>query len=261
MGNPMKEQSNNRRDFVKKLFTISIFATAAPNLLAMLEPEIINKGNKLMGEYNLKLSDYPDLSTLWKSVRVNIFSLSENKNINVIITKVPFETYGVDYTAVMNFCPHQGGMLLGVDTEHNYVCNLHGSVFDVTGKRKSGVASSDLKKYTVEFNQANGTLKVIVDFDVAAVDEGSPLFILKQNHPNPSIGKTQIEFGTENPSSVQLELYNSSGQLVQTLFESTNFSGISTITVNTENYPAGMYIYRMMVGGRSVAERSLIISK
>lgn len=257
----MKEQNNTRRNFVKKLFTISIFAASAPNLLAILEPEIINKDNKLMGEYNLKLSDFPDLNILWKSVRVDIFSVTQNRNINIIITKVPFETYGMDYTAVRNFCPHQGGTMLGVDAERNYICNLHGSVFDVTGKRISGVASTDLTKYNVEFNKTTGTLKIIVDFDVSAVKEALPLFVLKQNHPNPSIDKTKIEFGAENASNIKLELFDTSGQLVQTLFESDNFQGISTITVNTENYPVGMYIYRMVLNGKTVAEHSLIISK
>lgn len=257
----MNEVINNRRDFLKKLFTISIFATTAPKLLATLEPKIIRNDNRLMGEYNLKLSDFPDLNTLWKSVRIDIFSLSQNKNINVIVTKVPFDTYGVDYTAVRNFCPHQGGILLGVNAEHDYVCNLHGSVFDVTGKRKSGVASSNLTKYTVDFNQINGTLKIIVDFEVTSVEDDLPLFILKQNYPNPSQGKTQIEFGTDKASNLKLELYSSNGQYVQSLFESNNFSGISTITVNTENLAIGVYIYRMILNGTTVAEKNIIVSK
>ncbi len=258
----MNSNENTRRAFMQKLFTISVFATAAPKLLAQLEPVIFKKGDKLMGEYSLNIGDYPDLSILWKSVRINIFSVNENKDVNVIITKVPIGTFGTDYAAVKNHCPHQGGNMLGVNsTTHNFQCDIHGSIFDVTGQFISGVANANLTKYTTTFDSNSGQLKINVDFDVLAVDDLTSMIVLKQNYPNPSSGITKIEFGTEKQSAVKLELYDINGNKINTIFESSNFSGISSVSINTSDLSNGTYIYRLMINGKESATRQLQIVK
>jgi Rieske Fe-S protein len=258
----MNTNNNSRRAFIKKLFTISVFATVTPKLLAQLEPTIFNKDDKLMGEYSLNINDFPDLSLLWKSVRINIFSVNENKNINVIITKVPFETYGTDYVAVKNVCPHQGGAMIGVNSvSHNFVCSIHGSIFDVSGNYISGIANANLTKYSANFDSNNGILKINVDFDVLAVDEFSEMTILKQNYPNPSKDLTLIEFGTEKSSTVKLELYDLNGNIINTIFEATDFSGMSSVSLNTSNLISGNYFYKLIVNGKDMASRHLQVIK
>lgn len=253
---------STRRAFLKKLFTISVFATAAPKLLAQLEPTLLDKGETLQGVYSLNIADYPDLSTLWKTVKLSIYSTSQNKNISVMVTKVPLATYGVDYTAIKDYCPHENGTLSGVNTTtHRFNCNKHTAFFDIQGKHLSGEGNQNLTSYPITFDSASGKLSITVDFNVAGIEDTESLVILKQNCPNPCSDITKIEFGTEKPSNVDIILYDINGKEINTIFSAQNFSGMSTVSINTNQLTNGTYFYKYIVNGKEFATRQLVVTK
>lgn len=77
-----------------------------------------------------------------------------------------------------------------------------------------------------------------------------PDFKLKQNFPNPFNPTTTINFSLENESSITLEIFNTTGEKVKTLFQGIEKAGLHSIVWNgSDNFgnqlPTGVYFYRL----------------
>lgn len=70
-------------------------------------------------------------------------------------------------------------------------------------------------------------------------------YIISQNYPNPFNPATSLIFGVPYESRVKIEIYNSLGQLIETLAEETKAPGYYKVIWNASNYASGVYIYRM----------------
>ncbi len=79
-------------------------------------------------------------------------------------------------------------------------------------------------------------------------------------NPNPAGNMTNINFSTENAGMTRIELYNSMGQLVETLLNKSIEPGTYNSTLETSAYPNGVYILRI-VSGQNVASKKVIISR
>jgi hypothetical protein len=64
---------------------------------------------------------------------------------------------------------------------------------------------------------------------------------LHQNHPNPFISYTWIEFDLYEDSHVELEVYNSSGQKIETILSQYMRSDSYRFKWESRNYPSGKY--------------------
>lgn len=71
-------------------------------------------------------------------------------------------------------------------------------------------------------------------------------FDLKQNYPNPFNPSTRIAFQLPESSSVTIELYDVTGQLVTTLINDYMDAGYHEVTFDGTHLASGMYLYRMM---------------
>ena len=69
-----------------------------------------------------------------------------------------------------------------------------------------------------------------------------------ESFPNPAGASTEIRYELPEDAMVQLNVYNLSGQLVERLVDSHQGSGIYSIQLATEEFPNGLYIYRLQVG-------------
>ncbi|MGH7450446.1 MAG: alginate lyase family protein [bacterium] len=103
----------------------------------------------------------------------------------------------------------------------------------------------------------------------APQDEAVPeSFTLEQNYPNPFVSEmsaTQIAFAVEEAGWVSLDLYNTVGQKIRTLFTGLVQPGRHVFTWNGRDsngarLPSGVYIYKLTAGSVSTAKR-LILSK
>ena len=79
-------------------------------------------------------------------------------------------------------------------------------------------------------------------------------------NPNPAGNRTNINFSTENAGMTRIELYNSMGQLVETLLDKNIEPGTYNSTLETSAYPNGVYILRI-VSGQNVVSKKVIISR
>ena len=125
---------------------------------------------------------------------------------------------------------------------------------------------------TISIKMSNNTtgvvaadaFRILFRGPVSAVeDEISPKdFILYQNYPNPFNAQTTIRFSLNNPSKVQLKIFNSVGELVETLVDQELGSGTHEVIFDTQknNLASGIYIYHLRVNDK-IATKKLMLLK
>ncbi|MDZ7290443.1 MAG: T9SS type A sorting domain-containing protein [candidate division KSB1 bacterium] len=85
-------------------------------------------------------------------------------------------------------------------------------------------------------------------------------FRLEQNYPNPFNPTTKINFVLDKAGSTSLKIYNTSGQLVQTVFENANkLPGSYSFEVDMSHHPSGMYFYVLEQGNRKLAKKMTLM--
>jgi hypothetical protein len=89
-------------------------------------------------------------------------------------------------------------------------------------------------------------------------------FSLKQNYPNPFNPTTTIEYFVFNPSNVNLNIYNISGELVQVLINEIVLPGQYSVDWDGTNsagvrVSSGIYFYRLSAGNLSSRKKMLFI--
>jgi hypothetical protein len=89
---------------------------------------------------------------------------------------------------------------------------------------------------------------VIVYHDIVGIEENKNV---KQynlsiySYPNPYSKNTRIVFTIPRTTSVTLNIYNTSGQLINTLLDETKPAGEYTIEYKDVNLPSGVYFYQL----------------
>jgi nitrous oxidase accessory protein NosD len=81
------------------------------------------------------------------------------------------------------------------------------------------------------------------------VNEDSPVaYALSQNYPNPFNPSTTISFSIPQPGHATLEVFNTMGQKVATLFDQETTSGVFSVQFETSGLASGTYVYRLRAG-------------
>lgn len=92
------------------------------------------------------------------------------------------------------------------------------------------------------------------------VEEEQPGSIqLHQNYPNPFNPSTAISFDLPSASFTTLTIYTILGQEVASLAGEIMTGGHHTISWDASGYPGGLYLYRLISGGRATARKMLLI--
>lgn len=77
-------------------------------------------------------------------------------------------------------------------------------------------------------------------------------FKLTQNYPNPFNPSTKISYTIPQAGNVNLKIYNTLGQEVETLVNSYQNRGEYSINFNAQNLSSGLYFYRLHVDVKSL---------
>ena len=84
------------------------------------------------------------------------------------------------------------------------------------------------------------------------------------NHPNPFNPSTTISFDL-TAKSAKVEIYNSKGQKVYELLipngQSVSAGLKSSITWEADNFPSGVYLYKLVIDGKEVANNKMLLLK
>ena len=84
-------------------------------------------------------------------------------------------------------------------------------------------------------------------------------FELKQNYPNPFNPITNIEYNLDITANVKLEVYNAIGQRVAILVNQRQTAKEYSIEWNANNFPSGIYYYRLKAGHNTQIKKMLLI--
>jgi len=104
----------------------------------------------------------------------------------------------------------------------------------------------------------------VTGIDPAEVPIGAA-FLLNQNYPNPFNPNTNISFSMEVANKVEIDIYNSRGQIVRNLVDGFFSEGEHIVNWNGKTdaqkmAPSGIYFYRMSNNG-VYRHRKMILMK
>ncbi len=82
---------------------------------------------------------------------------------------------------------------------------------------------------------------------------------LLQNYPNPFNPATTIKYILTEDSQVKISVYDINGKLVNTLINSYKTAGSHTIIWHAEDFPSGIYLYRIEAGDFSDVRKGVLM--
>lgn len=125
-----------------------------------------------------------------------------------------------------------------------------------------------LSEFIISSNDPdNSEIKIPLKLTVAQatsaeVEKDIPTeFELSQNYPNPFNPSTNIAYGLPGAGNVQIKIYNVLGQEVMTLVDDFKQAGRYTAIFDARNLSSGMYFYRMVVDGRELEIKKMLLLK
>ncbi len=80
-----------------------------------------------------------------------------------------------------------------------------------------------------------------------------------QNYPNPFNPETIINYQISQHSKVLLQVYNTKGQLIETLVNECQSAGKHSVIWNAENQSSGIYLYRITTGTHNQTGKCLLL--
>ena len=78
------------------------------------------------------------------------------------------------------------------------------------------------------------------------------------NYPNPFYPSTEIKFNMPEPANIEVTIYNSKGQKVQTLYNGYCDEEEFTTSWNAENMTFGIYLYVVKVGDNTFSGKMIL---
>lgn len=85
------------------------------------------------------------------------------------------------------------------------------------------------------------------------------VFTVKPAYPNPFNSNAVIEFVLNEKNFVNLEIFNSEGEIVAVLNNGILQQGNHAITFNADGLPSGIYFYRLSAGTQTVIDKMIFV--
>lgn len=128
----------------------------------------------------------------------------------------------------------------------------------VKGMQEQSARIDSLVSVIEKLKSSQGSLKVAQITGVEGeIKTGTKLF---QNAPNPFSERTSIRF--EIPTTIQnaqLQIYNMNGTLLKSIF--VNQRGEGNVTINANEFSAGMYLYSLITDGKIVDTKQMLLTE
>lgn len=108
-------------------------------------------------------------------------------------------------------------------------------------------------------------VRAIIEYE--AVEEtvsDAKILTLNQNFPNPVLRKANISYTLPSEMNVKLEIFDATGQVVNTLVNETQSAGNKELNWNRtnsngENVSSGVYFYRLTAGNKTVTKTMTVL--
>jgi hypothetical protein len=117
--------------------------------------------------------------------------------------------------------------------------------------------------YTIRMLNLWGDPSIVPKYDITAdvnIEENLPTgFTLCQNYPNPFNPTTTIKFALPVEGRVKINVYNSLGQLVETLIDKEIESGYHEVNFDASRLASGIYLYQLQTGEFNSVKKMILI--
>ena len=162
--------------------------------------------------------------------------------------------------------------------EHGLSARINPSLIPVYEWKSDGSATltplasferTPLKTYYLQRNYNSGTEEYYHMCDEAytyatdetpvLVEERPQAFVLSQNKPNPFNPSTSIQYTLPSGGQARLEVFNSTGQLVDVLVDGYRSAGSHMAVWNTSGKASGTYFYRFRFGGLTDTKKMTLL--
>jgi len=114
-------------------------------------------------------------------------------------------------------------------------------------------------QYTYRLKQidydGSSTYSQVVEVNISSPTD----FVLYQNYPNPFNPSTTIKFALPVESRVKINVFNSLGQLVETIMDKEMESGYHEVNFNASKYSSGVYLYQLQAQDYVSVKKMLLI--
>ena len=144
-----------------------------------------------------------------------------------------------------------------------------GASWQILGEGLPAVVVNDMKVNPDSYELIVGThgrsIYKIDLYDVTTMDaapDRKPIagsFILRQNYPNPFNPSTTVRYRLSGTASVELNVYDLLGQKITTLASGKKGQGWHEARWNARGQAAGIYFYRLLVNGKYIDSKKMVL--
>jgi hypothetical protein len=182
----------------------------------------------------------------------------------ILSGELPFKSDAIVYIK-------QGNLYRAFDvsnsSEHYLAANLPGGSYEFYVNRAGYISASKnvfVSTSTDTINFTLDTTSMLIGLEKKNETKISDKYLLYQNYPNPFNPSTKIQFNIpygSRVSNVQLNIYNSLGQHVESLVNAGLSPGLYIAEWNSQGYSSGIYYYSLIVDGNIRSTRKMILVK
>jgi len=181
---------------------------------------------------------------------------------------INYETYGeFNQNQEIVFTPDQP-----VDVSAVYVWDLYAdSLNAIDFVRVEGIntdyectGSGDLSQLKLDWSGTITSAGITIQIEGEASglnepDRNPTDYFLGQNYPNPFCPATRIQYGLPGAAHVRIELYNVSGQKVETIVDEKQKAGYYSVDFDEKNLAGGIYFYKIEANDFSQSRKMILI--
>ncbi|MBI2420238.1 MAG: T9SS type A sorting domain-containing protein [Ignavibacteriales bacterium] len=90
-------------------------------------------------------------------------------------------------------------------------------------------------------------------------EQGPVFYAVSQNYPNPFNPSTTVRYAVPQRSMVNIQVFNTLGQLVKTVINTEQQPGTYTVALNMQGFASGIYFYRVTIGIQTATKKMLLL--
>lgn len=97
-----------------------------------------------------------------------------------------------------------------------------------------------------------------IDLTTSLMEQNAEEYALFQNSPNPFNGTTKIRYESPSGAAAWLDVYDATGRHIFTV---TPLAGEQCFVLSAADFDSGLYTYVLVVDGRAVSSRLMVVTK
>jgi predicted outer membrane repeat protein len=211
-------------------------------------------------------------SILWNNLPQEIYidEAADSAMLTIAYSNIQGGEIGINVTATTNLYWLEGN----IDSDPLYV---DATLDNYRLQETSPCINSGEQNMSIPYDNGNKILEIpAMIFSGVAPDMGAweyqeiidgfagntagPLhFNLYQNYPNPFNPLTRINFSLPTADNVSIKIYNTLGQLVETVLEEKLPAGLHGIDFDGNNYASGMYFYQILTSNNVQVKKMMLV--